>query len=604
MSTASPAARKEFTPFTAEERASFLAHRFGSTLDWSSAILVELGYPVEALRWFVDAVQGICKGKERRIAHATLATRTQRFKNAAQAKSLVKRAIAADREWARLKRCMIFDIESPKPGEMEGKDKRARTRYTDYLTPAAVWAQEAEHRAKKGDEARWKKDSKHQWATRREILEAAIRQLPSFESVEDMPPTTHPKESKLFTISEYVEQREAVLLAENRRIIGKLKDGDPVDADEIDARLHALEVYYARARKQMEQEYESARSALLAMRSTRCVRMMDFSDPLETAAGVDNILVSKGYAGDPLSKESLSGNDRAKGDAHDPLSAPLPEDFEEVVIGDCPEPDQPLTQLDCALSYAALGIPVFPTKANKSPYTARGFKDATTSPEAIRAWWREHPEAGIGIPTGKASGWLVLDRDDRHGGDASLSALVEQHGDLPSTQEAATPSGGAHYIFKYPASVTLGNSAGKLGKGLDTRGEGGYIIAPGCEGARRWVNALDPADAPAWMIEALLSEKHEPINTDRKVVHAMFGGTRRFGLGERNDGLRDVAAGRWRHGYAADAQELFEQMREVRDTRCEFVANDPPPSDAWLRDMVQRTVRKFSRGELQQEVTA
>jgi len=168
------------------------------------------------------------------------------------------------------------------------------------------------------------------------------------------------------------------------------------------------------------------------------------------------------------------------------------------VIGNEPEQDQPLMQLDCALSYSALGIPVFPTKPNKSPYTARGFKDATTKPQVIRAWWREHPKAGIGIPTGNASGWLVLDRDDRHGGDASLCALVEQHGDLPSTQEAATPSGGAHYVFKYPSGVTLGNSAGKLGKGLDTRGEGGYIVAPGCEGARRWVNALDPADAPKW----------------------------------------------------------------------------------------------------------
>jgi hypothetical protein len=300
----------------------------------------------------------------------------------------------------------------------------------------------------------------------------------------------------------------------------------------------------------------------------------------------------------------LNGNYRTEGDAHGTLSAPLPADFEEVVISDEAEPDQSLTQLDCALSYAALSIPVFPTKPNKSPYTPRGFKDATTRPETIRAWWREHPDAGIGIPTGKASGWLVLDRDDRHGGDASLSALVEQHGDLPSTQEAATPSGGAHYVFKYPSISALGNSAGKLGKGLDTRGEGGYIVAPGCEGARRWVNALDPVDAPEWMIEALLSERHEPVNTDRKVLHHPFGGTRRFGLGERNDGLRDVAAGRWRHGYAADGQELFEQMREVRDTRCAFVANDPPPSDAWLRDLVQRTVRKYSRGELKQEVRA
>ena len=139
--------RKEFKPFTPEERASFLAQRFGSTLEWSSKILVELKYPFE-LRWFVDAVQGICRGKEMRIAHATVATRAQRFKSASQAKSLILRAIEANSEWARSRRMMIFDIERPKPGETEGKGKRARTRYTDYLTPVVVWAQEAEQRAK------------------------------------------------------------------------------------------------------------------------------------------------------------------------------------------------------------------------------------------------------------------------------------------------------------------------------------------------------------------------------------------------------------------------------------------------------------------------
>jgi len=140
-------ARRMFTP---EERASFLSWRFGGTLDWVSTILVELRYPVEELRWFVDAVQGLCKGKEMRISHSTLAKRAQRFKNQSQAQELARRAIDKDREWSRLHKCLIFDIERPKPNEREGKDKRARTLYTDYLTPAAVWAQDAEHRL------RWK----------------------------------------------------------------------------------------------------------------------------------------------------------------------------------------------------------------------------------------------------------------------------------------------------------------------------------------------------------------------------------------------------------------------------------------------------------------
>ncbi len=632
MSAQPAPSRQVFTP---EERCSFLSWRFGSTLDWSSRILVKINYPVEELRWFVDAVQGVCKGQERRIAHATLATRAARFKNTSQAKALVKRAITTDREWSRLHRRMIFDIEAPKPNEREGKDKRARTRYTDYLTAAAVRAQESEHRVKKSDELRWKKDSKFRFETRQKILAKAVALLPHFESVEDMPKTAQPKEPQPLPLSDYVEQREQILLAENERVITRLCEGELTDVEDIEARLAALEVFYSRVRGEIEEKFNSARDVLLGLRNTRCVRAMDFTDPVEVAAQIDEIISAKGYADVPLSDDPsdtpadwlseivtpeprtataplsaslLNGNSSTKGYAGVPLSHPpaggSDQEFEEVIIGDdgkeTAEADPALTQLDCALSYAALGLPVFPTKPDKSPYTARGFKEATTNEATIREWWEKHPDAGIGIPTGKASGLLVLDRDDRHGGDASLSELVEQRGGLPPTQQASTPSGGAHYVFKYPEGVHIGNSAGKLGRGLDVRGEGGYIVAPGCDPARRWENALDPADPPEWMIEALLSEGHAPINTDRTVFHYSHSGRRFFDDGERNKGLRDVACGRWLHGYAEDVQDLYQQVREVRDTRC-AAGKESPATDAQLWDLVQRTVRKFPRGEQRQQ---
>ncbi len=618
---------KEFKRYTPEQRASFLASRFGSQLDWSSRILVEIKYPVEELRWFVDAVMGICKGKDRRIAHATIATRAQRYGNPAQAKSLVKRAIETDRAWSRGARCLVFDIETPKPGEREGREKRARTRYTDYLTPVAVWAQEAEQRARRADEMRWKKDSKYRFAARAEILADAVAMLPSFERAEDMPATAQAKEKQPLSFSEYVEQREKILLAEKTRILDRLSEGDLIDAEEISERIEILETSRRRVLREIEKDYASTLEVLRGLKSNRLQRAMDFTDVEEVRAEVDAMLGTKGVAGDPLSEPAewlreatepadapaplstscLSGNECTKGVAGVPLSKPLPGEV-EVVIGDEPAPlagaAAAPSMLECALSYAALGYPVFPLKLDKTPLTAHGFYDAATDEATIRDWWRRRPTAGIGVATGAAAGWFVLDVDSQHGGDASLSALIEHHGDLPTTLCARSGGGGSHYFFAYPVGSGLTISEGKLGKGLDTRGEGGYIVvAPTVHpsgNAYEWRNALEPAPLPQWIIDALKSEKHAPVDTDRKVL-PVIGGGKFYGEGERNKGLRNLACGWWRHGHVADEQELYQRLLDARTTRC-AAGKDSPATDAQLWGLTQRTARKYLRADLAQEV--
>ena len=73
---------------------------------------------------------------------------------------------------------------------------------------------------------------------------------------------------------------------------------------------------------------------------------------------------------------------------------------------------------------------------------------ASTTPAwiAIRysAWWKESPNANIGIATGSEAGILVFDIDPRNGGKETLARLKKELGPLPDTVTVLTGGGGRH----------------------------------------------------------------------------------------------------------------------------------------------------------------
>jgi hypothetical protein len=233
-------------------------------------------------------------------------------------------------------------------------------------------------------------------------------------------------------------------------------------------------------------------------------------------------------------------------------------------------------EMRAALDYAIYDdLPVFPCRSDKSPYTSNGFKDATRDEATIRHLWRKWPDAQIGIPTGEASGWLVLDIDQRHGGDASLSELIEAHGELPQTLEARTGGGGYHIIFQYPKGSNIRNSAGKLGEGIDVRAEGGYIIvAPSLHASGRryeWQNNYQPAPVPEFLFKLLTEEKHVPeASRAGKARSEAKSGAAIEGLineGQRNETLfRRVAAPE--AGRGSSYEEIEAAVIEVNERQC------------------------------------
>lgn len=199
----------------------------------------------------------------------------------------------------------------------------------------------------------------------------------------------------------------------------------------------------------------------------------------------------------------------------------------------------PLSEMgEAALAYASKGWPVFPCnhlldippdpergimggKRCKKPLTPHGFMDATTDPIQIATWWRRWPNALIGTPAGSKTGvWVLdLDLDLEKGKDGltDLANLEREHGPVPETLTVRTPRGGQHRYFPRDATRPIRNSTGRLAKGIDTRGEGGYVILPPskrADGATyQWVVPWEQAPfvaAPDWIYDLIRSKPNEP----------------------------------------------------------------------------------------------
>ena len=220
--------------------------------------------------------------------------------------------------------------------------------------------------------------------------------------------------------------------------------------------------------------------------------------------------------------------------------------------------------LNAALNYAAKNIPVYPGYSRKpyigseacpkclcglEPYlyrpdidpimlcpVCRGeggekpYDQATTDPETIAKWWTKWPEAQILVPTGSKSGIFGLDVDNKvlDLGNSSLAELEKEYGPLPKTPCVKTPSNGFHIWFAYPSGTYLRNTNGKLGDGLETKGERGQIIAPPSilrvnRGSGNWERCsyewvegtkdLPLAPVPDWMVELLAVKERDYTRT-------------------------------------------------------------------------------------------
>jgi hypothetical protein len=170
-----------------------------------------------------------------------------------------------------------------------------------------------------------------------------------------------------------------------------------------------------------------------------------------------------------------------------------------------------------ALDVAAQGVPVFPVRLCdsaclkcdicKAPATPNGHHDASSDADQIHRLWSKYPGRLVGVPTGKKSGFDVLDLDSAKQ-PAAVPWWMSNRQRIPHTRIHQTGSGGLHVIFKHNELARTGNN--RLGQGIDVKANGGYIVWWPAFGRR--VSCDAPVNEwPDWLI-AKQQPKAPPIS--------------------------------------------------------------------------------------------
>lgn len=169
------------------------------------------------------------------------------------------------------------------------------------------------------------------------------------------------------------------------------------------------------------------------------------------------------------------------------------------------------TKLEWAIRHAENGFWVFRIRESGKKPKYKGWQnEATRDPEQIKKMWSGRDRnCNVGAYTSKFGNdhaLIVVDVDNKNGKNGDDVILQMDMGDypFPSTAENLTPTGGRHVIYLSEKPVKQG--AEVLGKGLDVRSRGGYIVMGGSSvatGNYVWVER-PVVKAPSWMYSKLL----------------------------------------------------------------------------------------------------
>ena len=138
--------------------------------------------------------------------------------------------------------------------------------------------------------------------------------------------------------------------------------------------------------------------------------------------------------------------------------------------------------LRAAHALGKIGLRIFPANATTRIPCVTGWQEkATSDPGAIDQFWISYAKAVPAITTG-GNDLLVVDLDVKKGknGNWEWDAIIRENNfDWSGCPLVRTTTGGHHIYFRQREGELIGCSVSSVASGIDLRGIGGYVIAPG-----------------------------------------------------------------------------------------------------------------------------
>jgi hypothetical protein len=233
-----------------------------------------------------------------------------------------------------------------------------------------------------------------------------------------------------------------------------------------------------------------------------------------------------------------------------------------------------------ALSYLRHGWSVVPIAPSKRPLVDWSMYQSTrATPDEVRAWWKQWPDANIAVVTGAISGVVVVDVD------AEESVPLVQEHMTEATLVAETGRGGRHYYFRYPEGG-LPCAVGFMPH-VDCRGDGGLVVVPPSvhENGRpyTWLDRSAPAPLPEALRAAVAARHPGQSKLDEEAW------TISLGQGERDTELTRRAGKLFRAGMGAT--EVLETLLDWNRRHCV-----PPLAEGQVRKIVASIEKRQTPG--------